>query len=212
MLKLFATGFLLIFIATGIIGGCGGGGSGRDLNCKRELGNRFAFCNPDSNPGNCCELTSAFGLLQTSCYPEIGVCCADGLALCPLVDVCVKNSSQCPNQEEPIKSGISISKVRQSSCFGTASNADLEGIAFGPVGTTVSYFSPEFPQINNAVFCQSWTGFTIGEPGCTRLDSDPSATYWRIAIGLNIFEPTPEFDLIISANGSSVTYTQMPCP
>jgi len=225
--------FIVAFISFGIIGGCGGGegdglfvngggGFRKEVNCKNAFDNNSTFCST-FNPGVCCErFNCGFFSCSISCAPELGLCCQKGFNLCPSLDICVKDISQCPGAEEPLDSGVSISEVEEAFCtesmstgvIGAEHNIQLNGIAYGPVGTEVNVHFPDFPDIDINVSCFEWGEFINLTGKCIREEGNPPATSWYFTFPQNDFidKPAPEFDIIIFTDSSSDTFTQEACP
>ncbi len=196
----------------------GGGGFRQEVNCKKAFDNDRAFCS-SFNPGVCCEhYNCGFFTCSTDCACELGLCCQKGYNLCPSLNICVTDMDHCPGEEEPLDSGVFISEVEASFCAESDNerNIVMHGIAYGPVGTEVKVFIPDYPEINSSVFCTEWEflDFDYTGTGCTRKEDDPTATSWYFSFPQNfhIGKPAPEFDIIFYTDSESVSFTQMSCP
>jgi len=218
---------LIVVVSFGIITACGGGGDDglyvgggggfrQEVNCKKAFDNDRAFCS-SFNTGVCCEhYNCSFFSCSTSCAPELGLCCEQGYNLCPYLNICVTDINQCAGETNPLYTGISISEVEESFCTESDSehNIILHGIAYGPVGTEVKVYFPDFPEINVSVSCWDWGEFFNFTGKCIREEGNPPATSWYFTFPQNYFidKPAPEFDIIFYTDSSSVTFTQKACP
>jgi len=217
-LRLFSLFFIILLIAFGTVGGCGGDddnifGQNGEIKCEKALENGDAFCSTIfTNPGMCCEeKCGLFGDCSQSCPAEFRPCCPGDLKLCSFVDLCVDNLDQCPDSNQPLVSNLLTVRLQELNCEKFfAITIYLTGNVSGPTGTEVTITSHQIPQFNQSPDCQSWNKV---EGRCIRTEGDPVATSWRTFIYLfDYFQrPTPEVKFLITTQDDIVTFTQRPC-